>query len=331
MKTRYLEHFTQDEVDKAATETLAKDLPYGGNRPYVIGTILRDPINGEYVLWEKGSERHRLCIEHAPHELVEWTIATETMLSATMNLQQLTRSYPFAKVKRVGMIPLSASTEAVSSEYYDSADLTSRNDTTPMSGNPVCWFRLSRTQCEMKLTQTTPLTKPTYCEPDALFYEPYYTDKIYLTDLHFGYSQRGVLFYCVYELHDGMFYHPFSDLVLNGIAPYGYNPFFKINITKAHLKNVCINCFDNKDTDTYSAVAQLSKLWTSPSNGAWAGNVYWTQIKTVNNKTCYYNDQALDLACVYGEFLKVEVQSNATFINRVGEAWFRFTSDAFAS
>lgn len=328
MKTRYLEHFTQDEVDKAATETLAKDLPYGGNRPYVIGTILRDPINGEYVLWEKGSERHRLCIEHAPHELVEWTIATETMLSATMNLQQLTRGYPFAKVKRVGMIPLSASVEAVSSEYYDSAHLVSK----PLGSNvnfSMYWFRLAPERCEMKLTQTTPLTRPTYCEPDALFYEPYYTDRIYLTDLHFGYSQRGVLFYCVYELHDGVFYHPFSDLKHNGQFAYKYHPFFKCNINNAHLKHVCINAFDNKDVDSYSAQVTLTKLWTWAGNERWGSSVEWTQAKTVDDKACFYNDQPLDRVVTYGEFLNVELETSSAYVDRSTEAWFRFTSDAF--
>lgn len=328
MRTVTLQHFTQEQVDKASTDTLAKDLPYGGNRPYVIGTILRDPTNGEYILWHKGTEEHRLCIEHAPNELVEWTIATETMSSATINLQQLTRSYPFAKVKRVGMIPLSASTEAVSSEYYDSADLVSK----PLGSNTslsMYWFRLSQPQCEMKLTQTTPLTRPTYCEPDALFYEPYYTDKIYLTDLHFGYSQRGVLFYCVYELHDGVFHHPFSDLKLDGQFAYKHHPFFKVNITQAHLKNVCINVFDNKNADIYVAQAIVSKLWTWSSDGTWGSSVEWTQTKTVNDKTCLYNDQPLDRVITYGEFLNVEIESGSGCADRSAEAWFRFTSDAF--
>ena len=59
---RTLEHFTQDEVDNAVTETLAKDLPYGGNRPYVIGTILRDPTTGEYFYGARVVQKNIVCV-----------------------------------------------------------------------------------------------------------------------------------------------------------------------------------------------------------------------------------------------------------------------------
>jgi hypothetical protein len=331
---RTLEHFTQDEVDNAVTETLAKDLPYGGNRPYVIGTILRDPTTGEYLLWRKGgTEEHRLCIEHAPNEFVEWRVATETMTYATITPQQLTRGYPFAKIKRVGMIPLDAASSSVPSTYYDSAHFTSRQISSPGVGYPIIWFTLDPGKCKMMVDQTTPSTQPTYCEPDALLYEPFFTDKVYFINLHVGYSTRGVVFYCVYELNDGLFHYPMSDLKHEGQYAYRYHPFFKVNISAAYLKNVCVNGFDYVDDNNYNVRMDLWHLrpFNSSSDMTWGRTLVWSQDVLVNNKTSFYNADPLNEMCYYGTFLNIEFESNFNFRHRGAEAWFRFTSSRFNS
>jgi hypothetical protein len=332
MITRYLKHFTQDEVDNAVTETLAKDLPYGGNRPYVIGTILRDPTTGEYLLWRKGgTEEHRLCIEHAPNEFVEWMVATETMTKATIDIQQLTENYPFAKIKRIGMIPLTATAGPVPVSYYDGAHCVSRYDSEPVEGRSIYWFMMSPTQCEMKVTQVTPSTRPKYCEIDALTYEPFFTDKVCFTDLHFAISPRGVVFYCVYELNDGLFYYPFSDLRHQGQYAYKYHPLFKVNISAAYLKNVCINGFDIVNGDIYNVSVSLDRLWISYSDGTWGRTHILTQDVSANNKTSFYNISPLNELCFYGNFLNVRLDADFNFEHRSAETWFRFTSDRFNS
>lgn len=328
---RYLEHFAQEEVDNTSREILIKDLPYGGNRPYVIGTILRDETNGEHVLWRKGgTEAHRLCIEHAPHELVEWTIATEDMTSATINLKQLSRDYPFAKVKRIGMIPLNAAGSTVPATYYDSALCISRTSLGSLSNSVYTpYFMLAPEQCEIKVTQTTPLTQPTYFELDALSYAPFFTDKVYFTNLHIGYSARGVLFYCVYELHDGLFHYPFSDLKHDGQDAYKYHSMFRISFPGGVLKYICINGFDDVNSENYILHARLYKHWIA-SDGTWGRTSIWSQDHLTDRQNFFYNVNPGSYSVMYGEFLNVVLESNFNFKNRGAEAWFRFTSDSFA-
>jgi len=329
MITRYLEHFTQDEVDKAPGEVLTKDLPYGGNRPYVIGTLLRDSASGEYILWRKGgTEAHRLCIEHAPHELVEWTIATENMTFTNINLQQLTRNYPFAKVKRIGMIPLDAASGAVPSAYYDSAYCVSRNTTSSDLNDPSHWFTLAPEQCELKLTQTTPLTQPTYCELDALLYSPFFTDKVYFTNLHIGYSARGVVFYCVYELHDGLMHYPKSDTIYNGTAITHDYPEFKILFSSGLLKYICTSSFDGQ-TDNYNVRVNLYKYKYVPG-GTYDGTLLWNQEHSTNTRGCFYNVSRLNYHFEYGSFLVLQAETNFQKY-RGFNTWLRFTSEKFNS
>lgn len=331
MITRYLEHFTQEEVDKASGETLIKDLPYGGNRPYVIGTLLRDPETGEHILWRKGgTQAHRLCIEHAPHEFVEWTIATENMTSATIVLQQLTRSYPFAKVKRIGMIPLNAAAGTVPSTYYDSAYCLSRSSVGSLQNTSFPYFMMAPEQCELKLTQEMPLSKPTYCEIDALSYAPFFTDKVYFSNLHIGYSARGVLFYCVYELHDGLFHYPFSDLKHDGQYVYRFHSMFRIPLTNGYLRQICINGFDAVNDENHNLHARLYKRWLS-SNGLWGVSGIWSQDHSSDNQHFFYNVNPGNYSVYYGEFLTLEFESNFNYAHRSAEAWFHFTSNAFHS
>ncbi len=330
MITRHLEHFTQDEVDKAVTETLTKDLPYGGNRPYVIGTILRDSSNGEYVLWRKGStEAHRLCIEHAPHEFVEWTIATETMSSAIIDLQQLTRNYPFAKVKRIGMIPLSATPDGAPGTYYDSAYCVSTSSSSPDLHDVTHCFTLLAEQCELKLTQVTPLTQPTYCELDALLYAPYFTDKVYFTNLHFALSPRGAVFYCVYELNDGLVHYPASDAKRDeSNTEYG-RPMFKIPFTSGYLKYICVNNGDFYFSVNYAISLNLYKYKFTGTSFNKA--LLWYQGRANNARNCFYNVERKSFHFEYGTFVALEYITTFDNTYRGVDGYLRFTSDKFNS
>lgn len=330
MITRHLEHFTQDEVDKAVTETLTKDLPYGGNRPYVIGTILRDSSNGEYVLWRKGStEAHRLCIEHAPHEFVEWTIATETMSSAIIDLQQLTRNYPFAKVKRIGMIPLSATPDGAPGTYYDSAYCVSTSSSSPSLYDVTHCFTLYSNQCELKLTQVTPLTQPTYCELDALLYAPYFTDKVYFTNLHFALSPRGVVFYCVYELNDGLMYYPSSDAKVSGSDAGRGRPMLKIPFTSGFLKYICVNNTDFTFFAGYSTRLNLYKYKFLSLN--YSKELLWHEERENNMRNCFYNTERQNLHFEYGTFVLLEYITSFDNGYRGVDGYLHFTSDKFNS
>jgi len=329
MITRYLEHFTQDEVDKAPGEVLTKDLPYGGNRPYVIGTLLRDSASGEYILWRKGgTEAHRLCIEHAPHELVEWTLATETMSSAIIDLQQLTRNYPFAKVKRIGMIPLDAAPSGAPSTYYDKAYCVSTSSSSPNLADVTHCFTLLPEQCELKLTQVTPLTQPTYCELDALLYEPYFTDKVYFTDLSFALSPRGVVFYCVYELNDGVVHYPASDALDETDAQ--RRPAFKIPFTSGYLKYICAANNDFYFSSGYHVHLDLHKLKFLELN--YSKELLWTEERMNNMRNCFYNATPVNFHFEYGTFVCVKYTISGFTDGYKGvDTYLRFTSDKFNS
>lgn len=328
MITRYLEHFTQDEVDKAPGDILTKDLPYGGNRPYVVGTILRNSTNGEYITWRKGTETHRLCIEHSSNELVEWTLATETMSSAFIDLQQLTRDYPFGKIKRIGMIPLDAAPSGAPSTYYDRAYCASTSSSSPNTNYKPHWFMLGQEQCELKLTQVTPLMQPTYCELDALFYAPYFTDKVYFTDLSFALSPRGVVFYCVYELYDGLLEFPQSDIRNSNSSMDVVNfPILKIPFTSGYCNYICFDSF--LPNTSISAQLALHKFDYVPG-ADFSTDTVWQKSISSNPQGAVYNVSRENIHFTYGSFFLPKI---VTSVNnpRGWHFWLRFTSDKFNS
>lgn len=328
MIKRYLEHFTQDEVDKAPGEILTKDLPYGGNRPYVIGTLLRDSTSGEYLLWRKGTEAHRLCIEHAPNELVEWTIATENMSSATLVLQQLTKDHPFGRIKRIGMIPLNAATDFTPGTYYDKANCVSIKTLSPDQNDPSHWFSMPPEKAELKLNQVSPSTKPTYCELDALLFKPFLTDEVWFTNLHFAISARGVVFYCVYELDDGLVRFPSTDVYYNAQGTVYSYPLYFVPFMSGILKYFCVDVKFEGGSTTYYIAIELYKQYYVPGEDLKTVNlVSFTQ--TTADRRCFIFGPA-NFSFQYGSNVYIKAVHPVENRRALG-AYLRFTSDRFNS
>lgn len=233
---RTLEHFTQNEVDKAATETLTKDLPYGGNRPYVIGTILRDPTNGEYILWSNGTEEHRLCIEHLPNEYVEWTIPTISSQSLTKRFGQMAGVNTLcAKVKRIGFIPLRSYAPSESSGVNKMLVCT-RNDfySSQLKNYTKSFFEMDYELSSLFLERDG-WDAPQYREIDALPFVEYYTKNFCMRNMEMC---TPCVVYYVYELSEMKF--RMGDPVLDGgRAIYSMRiPFNTGSLAMVHALNI---------------------------------------------------------------------------------------------
>lgn len=204
MISHRLQYFTQDEVDNAVTEALFKDRRGGGKNPYIIGDMVCYP-DGTPVLWEnyRLGVSHRLCIEHAPDEYVDYEIV-EGMLDAQhlLQLTQLPNGY-YGDIKRIGFIPLKVFSG--SGSMADSTQVVSRVDGNVEELANYYFGLHDKDLSKLTFVPDESDTQPMYCEIDATSSAcPYYTTKVRYTDMNFNVSGDCVL-YCVYKHHDGIF------------------------------------------------------------------------------------------------------------------------------
>jgi len=220
---RTLKHFTQDEVDKAPGEVLTKDLPYGGNRPYVIGTILRDTTNGEYITWKKlnTDTKHRVCIEHEPDELIAWKVAPAGTSSLELPLMELGDS-GLGEVKRVGFVQLAEREYAATS--LATVRPTDAGTADERANSPRLHF--------FKIREASEINQgfDAWANGSAHEVDPYVFKPLYLTHSVFVSDCRilnNVVFYCVYKKHSGLLE---TEIQMMTHSDYGEIGFYNIRM-----------------------------------------------------------------------------------------------------
>jgi len=218
-----LKHFTQAEVDKAPGEILTKDLPYGGNRPYVIGTLLRDSANGEYITYKKWNEgaKHRVCIEHEPDELVAWKVVPAGTSSLEIPLTELGDS-GLGEVKRVGFVQLKD--EEIVASMMATVISAEPDVSENINNSPRLHFFKVREACEMDSSWGT--ANGNFYEVDPYVFKPLYlTHSVLITDCHLQHNDA--VFYCVYKKHSGLLE---SEIQMMTHTDYGEIGFYNIRI-----------------------------------------------------------------------------------------------------
>jgi hypothetical protein len=264
---RTLKHFTQDEVDKAVTETLAKDLPYGGNRPYVIGTILRDQTNGEYITWKRpqDSQEHRVCIEHEPDEFVVWKAVPAGTQSVEIPLTQLGES-GLGEVKRVGFVQLAQKDYAIaSSAIVRPGDFGTADE---KANSPLLHFFKPRTS--PKIDQGfAALADGNGHEVEPLVFKPLYlTHSVFVSDcLLFN----DTVFYCVYKKHSGLLE---GEIQMMTHSTYGEISFYDIRVParKWALQYAIASVVNLNETETVEVVSFYGTKITP--GGVYVGDVF---------------------------------------------------------
>lgn len=220
---RTLEHFTQDEVDKAPGEILTKDLPYGGNRPYVIGTILRNSTNGEYITWKRLSisTEHRVCIEHEPDEFVAWKVAPAGTSSLEIPLRDLGGS-GLGEVRRVGFVQLAEREYAATSlATVRPTDVGTEDE---RQNAPHLHFFKNREASEINQGFAAWANGSAH-EVDPYIFKPLYlTHSVFISDCRI---LNNVVFYCVYKKHSGLLE---GEIQMMTHSDYGEIGFYNIRV-----------------------------------------------------------------------------------------------------
>lgn len=220
---RLLEHFTQAEVDRAPGETLTKDLLYGGNRPYIIGTILRDRTNGEYITWKRWNEgsKHRVCIEHEPDELVAWKFVSAGTSGFDLPLTELGDS-GLGEVKRVGFVQLTD--KEIAAPIWGTVISSEPSVDEDIENSPRLHFFKVREACEIN-TGWSAWANGYFHEADPYIFKPLYlTHSVLVTNCHLT---SNVVFYCVYKKHSGLLE---SEIQMMTHTDYGEIGFYNIRI-----------------------------------------------------------------------------------------------------
>lgn len=196
MRQFYNTVFTENEIDNAVTEALFKDKRGGGKNPYVIGTLLKND-DDSFIVGHYGANQtlHRICIEHAPNEYIDYRVFSEYNETVSIQLSQLTRECPFGRIKRIGMCPL----VSITNENQPTAVVISD---TNISG-PQRYFMVPQEKFVQLCPEPDNSSRVVFCEnSDLLGRTNFYTSIVTFENFQ---TSVPVVLYIVYELHDRFF------------------------------------------------------------------------------------------------------------------------------
>lgn len=171
MKINRLSFFSQQDVDTALGETIRS------SDKSVVGTLVMNN-DGSYVTWQDlhtaTPVTHRLCIEHAPDEYVDYFILheTDTMFSANHYIPRVEHNKRVADIKRIGFIP---------TRSYPSFGIirnhmricTKRGLTDELIGKDLSYSFFCPPEWSRLNLEVEGQHSPAYCEIDALDIMPF--------------------------------------------------------------------------------------------------------------------------------------------------------------